>query len=76
MMNGWGATGPDWAWMSMLTSFVGTFFLVTIALIGQRASKLTPQRCQEAPRQVLAMRLARGEINEAEYQRLRSALSV
>jgi putative membrane protein len=68
-MNGWG-----WGWMTFVT-VVGVLLVALLVLTLLRGSALGP-RPGDRPtaEQILAQRLARGEIDEAEYQRRRSAL--
>lgn len=69
MMYGWGMTGWGWAWMSlwMLTG-VAIVTLLAVALIrGSRPGQHS--RVDEHALAILRQRYARGEIDEAEFQR-------
>lgn len=74
MMNGWDMNGWDWAWMSLMM-FVGTALVVAVVLLLVRGAPGSEQpRYPDNPFDILAQRFARGEIDEAEYQRRRDAL--
>ncbi|NUT98384.1 MAG: SHOCT domain-containing protein [Saccharothrix sp.] len=64
--------GPGWAGMLVMTlttlAFVAAVVVLAVAVLRSRT------RTDDAV-QVLDLRLARGEINEAEYGRLRRALT-
>ena len=75
MMNGWDATGSDWTWM-FVTMVIGVALIaVLVVWIGQRVPMSNPQPVRVTPPDILAARLATGELDEAEYQQLRRALS-
>ncbi len=74
MMDGWGMNG--WGWGGMTIMMVVGVLLVAL-LVGMffRGSAFGPRSEDRLTAdQILAQRLARGEIDEAEYQRRRNAL--
>ena len=74
MMHGWDMNGWDWAWMSLMM-FVGTALVVAVVILLVRGAPGSEQlRRSDSPFDILAQRFARGEIDEAEYQRRRDAL--
>ena len=74
MMYGWDMNGWDWAWMSLMM-FVGTALVVGLIVLLMRGAPGSGQpRQPDNPFDILAQRFARGEIDEAEYQRRRDAL--
>ena len=74
MMYGWDMNGWDWAWMSLMM-FVGTALVVGLIVLLMRGAPGSGQpRQHDNPFDILAQRFARGEIDEAEYQRRRDAL--
>jgi putative membrane protein len=74
MMDGWDMNGWGWGWMTLMM-VVGVLLVALLVLTLLRGSALGP-RTDDRPNaeEILAQRLARGEIDEAEYQRRRSAL--
>jgi len=79
MMNGWDSgMGGGW-WFLMIVAWI-----VVIALVVWAIARLFPSRSggdaggrekeRETPREILDLRLARGEIDTEEYARLRDAL--
>jgi putative membrane protein len=74
MMNGWDMTGWGWVWMSVMT-VVGVMLVGLIALALLRVGRSEPpSRQSDDPMAILAQRFARGEIDEPEYRRRKSAL--
>lgn len=74
MMYGWDVNGWDWAWMSLMM-FIGTALVIyVVAMLARGAWGGGPPRQSENPLDILAQRFARGEIDEAEYQRRRNVL--
>jgi putative membrane protein len=74
MMNGWDMSGWGWAWMS-LTMIVGAVLVALLAVMLFRGSGSPPRSQQgDDPVEILGRRLARGEIDEDEYRRRRTAL--
>ena len=74
MMDGWDVTGWGWAWMSLMM-IVGLLLVALLALVLVRGSGPAPRSEQrDGPMEILAQRLARGEIDEDEYRRRRGVL--
>lgn len=74
MMVGWDMTAWGWFWM-LLTMGGGTLLLVLVIVLLTRGTTASAHRDQpEEPRDILARRFARGEIDEAEYRRRLDAL--
>ena len=73
-MDGWDMNGWGWGWMTLMMT-IGVLLVVLLVFALLRGSALGP-RSDERPtaEAILAQRLARGEIDETEYQRLRRAL--
>ena len=77
MMSGHGVGWPAWGtalmWIGMIAVLA---FLIWMAYALITSANRRPGRDQDNPdaRSVLDQRLARGEINAAEYQRLRSLI--
>ena len=77
MMSGHGAGWPAWGiglmWIGMIAVLA---FLIWLAYALITSANRRPGRDQDNPdaRSVLDQRLARGEIDAAEYQRLRSLI--
>jgi putative membrane protein len=68
-MTGWG-----WGWMALMMT-VGILLVALLVLVLVRGSVSRPQsEDRDDPTQILAQRLARGEIDEAEYRRRLSVL--
>ena len=74
MMNGWDTAGSDWAWMFVMMVIGVALVAVLVAWLVQQVPMSNPQPIRESPLDILAERLARGEIDETDYQRLRRAL--
>lgn len=74
MMHGWDMGNGDWAWMT-LSMVIGTAVVVLVVVMLLRATQgVGPTHQSDAPLDILAKRFAKGEIDEAEYQRRRNAL--
>lgn len=74
MMYGWDMTGWGWVWMvTVMTTGILLVALLAVALV-RSDSRGTQGIGQEDPENVLALRLARGEIDEEEYQRRKTIL--
>lgn len=74
MMVGWDMTAWGWFWM-LLTMGGGTLLLVLLVVLLTRGTTTGSREAQpEAPKDILARRFARGEIDEAEYRRRLDAL--
>jgi putative membrane protein len=73
MMDGWDMTGWGWAWMSLMMG-VGILLVVVLAVLVLRGSPGPGSRERDDPLDILRRRLARGEIDEAEYRRRRDVL--
>lgn len=74
MMRGWNMTGWGWGWMIFMT-IIGALLIAAIVIVIFRSTAAN----QERPRaddaiDILDRRLARGEIDEAEYRQIREAL--
>jgi putative membrane protein len=74
MMDGWDMNGWGWGWMTLMM-VVGVLLVALLVVTLLRGSVPGP-RSDDRPdaEQVLAQRLARGEIDEDEYRRRRGAL--
>ncbi len=74
MMNGWEMTGWGWAWMSvwMITGIV--VIAVLIALVARGSSSQLRHSTNQEAFEILRQRFAKGEIDEAEYERRRTLL--
>lgn len=73
MMYGWELNAWGWAWMVVMMTG-GILLVILLAAILLRMDSRGPQSVKEEDReQVLALRMARGEIGEEEYRR-RTAL--
>jgi putative membrane protein len=77
MMFGYGASWPFWEvglmWVGMV-AFWGFLIWAVYALITSATRRPDAGQRSEDPRQILDGRLARGEIDTAEYQRLRDLI--
>jgi putative membrane protein len=69
MMNGWGMTGWGWTWMGLwILISVAIVTLLAVALIrGSRPDQRS--RVDQDALAILKQRYARGEIDEAKFQR-------
>ena len=68
-MDGWDMNGWGWGWMVVMMTIavlLVTLLAVTLMRSTSQGSHSVPEK---DPAQVLALRLARGEIDEEEYQR-------
>ncbi len=78
MMFGYGGGWPSWEvalmWVAMI-AFWGLLIWAVYALITSARKPDTGPSSQD-PRQILDQRLARGEIDTEEYQRLRDLIAV
>jgi putative membrane protein len=78
MMFGYGASWPFWEvalmWVGMI-AFWGFLIWAVYALITSATRKPDAGQRSADPRQILDGRLARGEIDAAEYQRLRGLIA-
>jgi putative membrane protein len=78
MMFGYGASWPFWEvalmWVGMI-AFWGFLIWAVYALITSATHKPDAGQRSEDPRRILDGRLARGEIDTAEYQRLRDLIA-
>ena len=73
-MNGWDMNGWGWGWMVVMMT-IGTLLVALLVITMIRGTTPGPQSSREEdPANVLALRLARGEINEEEYQRRKELL--
>jgi len=72
--TGWPAWGIGLMWIGMIAALA---FLIWVAYSLITSAARWPRRDQDTPdaRSVLDQRLARGEIDAAEYQRLRSLIA-
>jgi len=74
MMDGWDMNGGGWGWMAIMM-VVGVLLVALLVGTFFRGSALGPRSEDRLTAdQILAQRLARGEIDEAEYQRRRNTL--
>lgn len=75
--HGWGYGGGWWMWALMLLGTIGFWLLVAYVvrtvIVGRRPDDADPTGVSE-PLRVLDERLARGEIDLEEYQRIRNVL--
>lgn len=75
MMNGWDMSGWGWAWMTLMTILgIAVVAVIVYAILGGTSPR-EPQGPRETAASILDKRLARGEIDETEYRRLRQALT-
>lgn len=74
MVVGWGMTAWGWVWMALMMGG-GTLLLILLVMLVLRASSPASRgEPREDPKEILASRFARGEIDEAEYRRRLTAL--
>ncbi|HUY53567.1 MAG TPA: SHOCT domain-containing protein [Candidatus Nanopelagicaceae bacterium] len=78
-MYGYGGYGSgQWVWLIVMAVFMVIFLVLVVwgiaALSGRARGPWRPQSDPQAPEQILARRLAMGEIDEEEYQRRLAAL--
>ncbi|NNM96593.1 MAG: SHOCT domain-containing protein [Candidatus Dormibacteraeota bacterium] len=78
-MYGYGGYGSGhWVWLIVMAVFMVIFLVLVVwgiaALSGRARGPWRPQPDPQAPEQILARRLAMGEIDEEEYQRRLAAL--
>jgi len=74
MMDGWDMNGWGWGWMVVMMT-IAILLVTLLAVTLMRSDSRGPGGAtEEDPAQVLALRLARGEIDEEEYQRRRTLL--
>ena len=75
MFGPWDGAMGAWGWAGM--AFMGVFWIGIFALVIWgilSISRSTGRRESASPREILDLRLARGEIDETEYERLRDRL--
>jgi putative membrane protein len=74
MMDGWDMNGWGWGWMTIMM-VIGVLLVFLLVRTFFRESALGPRSEDRLTAdQILAQRLARGEIDEADYQRRLAAL--
>lgn len=74
MMNGWDMSGWGWAWM-ILMMIIGIALVALIAyLLLEGSTSRETRASRDTAVSILDRRLARGEIDETEYRRLRQVL--
>ncbi len=88
MMGGYGMWGT-WGWIMMVIGWIFWLALLTLIILGivwmvrqlggggnrAQAGTTTPSAPAQTPEEILKLRLARGEITEEEYERLRRRLA-
>lgn len=67
-MSGWGYAGMAIGMVLFWALVIGGIFALVRFASGDQSSRYTPPSEQPNPQQLLAIRFARGEINEAEYR--------
>lgn len=76
--HGWGYGGGWWMWALMLLGTIGFWLLVAYVVravvVGRRPAEDASRAQAEEPLRLLDERLARGEIDLEEYQRVRNVL--
>lgn len=76
--HGWGYGGGWWMWVLMLLGTVGFWLLVAYVVravvVGRQPDAPAPASGVDEPLRLLEERLARGEIDLEEYQRVRNVL--
>ncbi len=74
MMDGWDMNGWGWGWMVVMMT-IAVLLVTLLAVTLMRNTAQGPHRLpEEDPAQILALRLARGDIDEEEYQRRQTLL--
>lgn len=74
MMDGWNMSGWNWGWMVVMMT-IATLLVTLLAVTLMRNASQGPRSLpEEDPAHILALRLARGDIDEEEFQRRQTLL--
>lgn len=74
MMHGWDMTGWGWLWMTLMMGGGTALLVLLIVLLTRAPAPGSRGERLDDPKDILARRFARGEIDEAEYRRRLDAL--